>query len=199
MNSKMQNFDTIKEMIKEMLDRERFEHTMKVEKEAVRLAKHWGADQQKAAVAGLLHDASRYMTPAQMLAEAEESGIRIDELERQQPKLLHARLSRMIAETKFGINDTEVLHAIECHTLGVPKMSLLDKIVYIADHIEPGRSHKGVDGIRKLAYEEIDEAVLASTTNMIKALIEKGQAVHPDGMRTRNYYLLHAHNKKFGA
>ncbi len=179
----------ILEKLKSSLDPERFRHSLQVEKVAVELAKRWGVDAEKAGTAALLHDSSRCLSPAEMLERAVSLGMDPTETERKQPKLLHSRLSERLAASDFGVTDEEILKAIERHTLGVPGMSDLEKVIYLADHIEPDRDYDGVEDVRKLAYTDMDRAVAMSTSLMIASLKEKGLRVHPDGLKTRDYYV----------
>jgi predicted HD superfamily hydrolase involved in NAD metabolism len=179
----------IVEKLKRALDPERFRHSEEVEKVAVVLAEKWGADPEKASTAALLHDASRSLSPPEMLEKASALGLSPTGTEKEQPKLLHSRLSRHFAITEFEVTDEEILQAIERHTLGAPGMSTLDKVIYLADHIEPGRDYEGVEEVRRLAYTDINKAIARSTTLMIESLEEKGSPIHPDGIKTRDHYL----------
>jgi len=184
------DLESIRKKVRNLLDKERFAHSEAVEKVAAHLAEKWNVSVDKARAAALLHDVSRCMTPEKMLVRARELGIKAGRLEEMEPKLLHAELSSLIARDEFGVTDKDVLSAIEKHTIGSPGMSVLDKIVYLADHIEPGRNFSGVEKVRKLAEEDLERAIVASTSAMIAAIIAKGMPVHPGTVETRNYYLL---------
>ncbi|MFC1560141.1 bis(5'-nucleosyl)-tetraphosphatase (symmetrical) YqeK [Candidatus Margulisiibacteriota bacterium] len=180
---------SITEKLKGMLDAPRFEHSLRVQQLSITLAKHYKADQEKASIAGLLHDCARYLSPNEFIIKAEELGLHIEPIMRFEPKLLHAPLSGCFAKTDFGIDDADVIAAIEKHTIGSPEMTVLEKIIYIADHVEPERNYPGVDKARDLMNENIDETVSIIASCMIKYLLEKEKPVHPLALETRNYHL----------
>jgi predicted HD superfamily hydrolase involved in NAD metabolism len=183
--------DIIKKL-REELDPERFEHSLRVEKTAAALARRFKVAVHKARIAGLLHDCSRKYNRAQMLTAARRLKLKIDPVSEFEPKLLHAQLSAHLAKKNFGVNSTEILGAIRRHTVGAPAMSKLDKIIYLADHIEEGRDFSGVNKVRSLAKKDLNRAVIESTSNMLKFLLAKGLPIHPGTIETRNYYLLKA-------
>jgi predicted HD superfamily hydrolase involved in NAD metabolism len=187
---------SIRRKLSKLLDEERLKHSENVEKIAVDLAKVWGEPKEKAGIAGLLHDCSRWMKPKQMLDEAKKQGVVFGEIEVKEPKLLHAKLSAHIARDDFGIDDIKILTAIERHTTGAPGMSTLDKIIYLADHIEPARDFKGIDDLRVLAYKDLDRAIVQSTSSMIEALMARGLPIYGGTIDTRNYYLNRDEKKK---
>jgi predicted HD superfamily hydrolase involved in NAD metabolism len=180
----------IKAKLKELLPRDRYEHSLRVERSALALAKHYRVPVSKASTAALLHDCSRFLSPGQMLAKAIALGLKVGRTEKFQPKLLHARLSAIFARKLFKVTDRQVLTAIERHTVGAEKMSCLDQIIYLADHIEEERDYQGVHEVRKLAYRDINAAVAASTSHMIAALLKKGLPVFEETVKTRNAHLL---------
>jgi len=186
----MQNSAEIKEKLSRILGPERYKHSESVEKETVKLAKKWGVAEEKASIAGLLHDCSRWMDSGQMLEKAKELNFTFGKVEILEPKLLHARLSRYFAQTDYKVNDKEVLTAIERHTLGAPGMSTLDKLVYLADHIEPDRDFGGIEEVRKMSYENLNRAIIISSSAKIRAILSKGLPIHPEAIDTRNFYLL---------
>lgn len=180
----------LKSRLKRMLKKDRYNHSLRVEKEAVKLAGFWGEDKQKAAIAGLLHDCGRYVEGSDLLKEARKYGIKITKFEEFEPKLVHAPLSAVVAKIIFGINDKKILSSIALHTLGSEKMTLLDKIIYLADHIESGRRFLDVKKIRRLAYKNMDTAIIASISSMIGALANKGLPIHDQTFRTRNAFVM---------
>ncbi len=176
--------------LKSLLDPSRFNHSLRVRAKVLHLSKFHKVNAKKAAIAALLHDCSRYMDRPQMLAFARKIGLKIDNISTLEPKLLHAPISAHIARTKFGINDGQILRAIASHTLGRKNMSMMEKIVYISDHVEEGRSHAWVKDARKLAETDIDKTIVAVSSSMIKYLIDKGLPVHPLSFEVRNHYIL---------
>jgi predicted HD superfamily hydrolase involved in NAD metabolism len=181
--------DIIKKLAK-VLDRERFEHSLRVEKVAVRLAKKHRASKTKASLAALLHDCARQYSRQQLLKVARKLKLKIDAVSEFEPKLLHAELSARLAKRDFGVRSRDILDAIEKHTIGAPNMSKLEKIIYLADHIEEGRDFSGVSKIRRLAARDLDAAIIESSSRMLRFLLQKGLPIHPGTVKTRNHYLL---------
>lgn len=175
--------------LKKWLPKDRYDHSVRVEKTAVTLAEHFGVDIKKASTAALLHDCGRYAGGKELLAEAKKHGLKISKIELFQPKLVHARLGAVIAKKIFKVKDKDILSAISKHTVGSENMTMLEKIIYISDHIESGRRHEGVDKARKLAYSNIDSAIVESTGSMIIALAKKRLPICEQTVKTRNYYL----------
>jgi len=186
----MPEYDSLKAGLKKLLPQERYEHSLRVIVQAEELSRRYKVAEDKARLAALLHDCSRYLDREGMLKMARELGLKIDPIEELEPKLLHARLAADIAQQKFGVTDAEVLLAIKSHTVGRPQMSELEKVVYLADHIECGRDYPGVDQVRKLALTDMDQAILASTGNMIKHLLDLNLPIFEGTIETRNWFLL---------
>lgn len=152
--------EKIKNVLKESIGDKRFTHTIQTSREAIKLADIHGCDVEKAEIAALLHDCARGLTIEQqieMLSDT-EFGTTMEEV----PKILHGPCGAIVAKNDFGIDDQDILNAISNHTCGRPDMSLLEKIIFIADAIEEGREYIGVDDLRKLAYKDLDMAVLLS-------------------------------------
>ena len=146
--------------LKKYLDKERFIHTQGVMYTAAALAMAHGADMEKARLAGLLHDCAKCIPNKKKLKMCGENKIPVTEFEKEHPFLLHAKLGAFVAKDKYGIRKEEILSAIAFHTTGKPDMSLLEKIVYIADYIEPGRDKaQNLPKIRKLAFQDLDECM----------------------------------------
>ncbi|HVN69405.1 MAG TPA: bis(5'-nucleosyl)-tetraphosphatase (symmetrical) YqeK [Candidatus Binatia bacterium] len=151
----------LEDRVREHLGQEhRYEHSLRVAQCAEELALRHGADPRKARLSGLLHDLARLYSPERLIAESEARGLPIDEDERAHPVLLHARLGAALARELFGVEDDAVLSAIAKHTRGAPAMSALDKIVYLADSLEPGRTFAERGRLWDLALEDLDAAML---------------------------------------
>lgn len=179
-----------KEILKRLnLDQERLEHTLRVEKIALKLGARWKESKRKIIYAALLHDCARRYHRDQLLKIAKKIGLEIDPVRKFEPKLFHAEIGAFLAKNEFGVKSKEVLRAIELHTTGAPKMSKLEKIIYLADHIEEGRKFSGVDRLRKLAFKNLNLAILESTSMMLKYLLKKNLPIYPKTIETRNYYL----------
>ena len=177
----------IKSELKKILSERRYVHSLGVAEEAEKLARRYGADQSKAYLAGLVHDCAKEFPPEEMEGILKtEYGVPVDSMSRLMPKILHGPLGACEAQRKFEIYDPEILDAIKYHTTGKGNMSTLAKIIYIADYIEPNRDFEGVEKLRRLAYENIDEAIIAGIDETILDLIKRGLIIHPDTVHARN-------------
>lgn len=185
----MQTIDEITQYLKRNLSKERFNHTIGVAETAQSLATMWGEDSSLAFLAGLVHDCAKEVPVQDAVMKLSASGYVLDEVEKSSPALIHAPLGVLLAKEIFGINDQIVLDAIRYHTTGRTNMSLLEKIIYVADFIEPNRRYRESKIIRDLAFTDLDKAVLAEADMVIKFTIDKGRLIHPDTVIARNYYL----------
>jgi len=185
----MQSIDEITNYLKANLSEKRFRHIIGVAETARALAQKWGADADKAFLAGLVHDCAKEIPVNKSVERLTASGYSPDEVELRSPALLHAPLGAVVAREVFGISDKEVLNAVTFHTTGRPEMSLLEKIIYVADFTEPGRTYPEAGEIRQLSYIDINRAVLKETDMVIKFTVDRGRAIHPATVITRNYYL----------
>ena len=146
--------------LKKELDAARYAHTLGVEQTAREMARQFGEDEEKAALAGLLHDCAKCLDDKEMLRQCEKNNIVCNKTEKKQPYLLHAKLGACYAAKKYGITDPAVAGAIRYHTTGRPGMTLLEKIVFTADYIEPNRKLlEHLPAIRQMAFIDLDEAV----------------------------------------
>lgn len=153
-------YDEIQKILKKDMKPSRYKHTMGVVETAGKLAAIYGYDVNKAQLAALLHDCAKGIPDDQKISMCREYGESITDAERGNPSLLHAKCGALTAEYKYGIGDEEILHAIRVHTTGCIQMSLLDKIIFVSDYIEPGRDKAPhLKALRKLALEDLDEAV----------------------------------------
>lgn len=180
----------IKKHIKSVMSEKRYEHTLGVAKTAKKIAKLYGVDEYKAEMAALLHDCAKNRTIEEMrrmITKEEE----LSDEEYNLPEILHGFAGAIYARNLFRVEEKEILNAIKYHTIGRKNMSPLEKIVYISDVIEPGRSHQGVEKIRELVYMgEIDCAILLETEEKIKYLLSTGRVVHTNTLELRNSILL---------
>jgi len=182
---------TIEEMralLQQSLKPKRYEHSIRVFETALKMAEHFHADKQKVALAALLHDCGRQIPKEGSTAKAKELGIAVDEVEKAQPILLHAKLGVYYAVHKYGVSpdDREVLDAIRYHSTGTADMTETAKIVFLADLIEPGREFEGVEEIRKASFHDLDQGMLLSYDNTIRYLLEDGLLIHPDAVAGYN-------------
>ena len=169
-----------------MVKEKRVKHIRGTEEEAVRLAKRWGADETMARRAGILHDCTKYLELEEQLELCRKYGVELDELEQVAVKLLHSKTGACMARYVYGQED-DIYEAIFWHTTGKADMSLLEKILYIADYMEPTRDFPGVERLRELAGRDLDAAVLAGCEMSIAEMAERGLPVHPNTIRARDW------------
>ena len=155
----------------------RIPHVLGTEQEAVHLALRYGADVDRARTAALLHDCTKRLEMDEQLALCAQYGIELDELEQQALKLLHAKTGAAVARDRFGVDD-EIYSAIFWHTTGHADMTLLEKVIYLADYIEPTRSFPGVDALRAACYEDLDKGLLMGLEMTVEEMKERGNPVH---------------------
>lgn len=167
------------------LKHKRIPHVLGTEQEAIRLAERYGADVEKARVGALLHDCTKKLDLPEQLALCERYGIPLDELERQTLKLLHAKTGAAIARDVFGV-DEEIYNAILWHTTGRAGMTLLEKILYLADYIEPSRDFPGVDKLRTVCYKDLDAGLLMGLEMTIGEMNALGSPVHRATIEARD-------------
>ncbi|MCI9446224.1 MAG: HD domain-containing protein [Lachnospiraceae bacterium] len=180
----------IEKKLRKNLDKERFRHTVGVMYTAAALAMAHQSDMEQAMYAGLLHDCAKCIPNGEKLQLCEEYGIPVRSSERRCPFLLHAKLGAYFAKHKFKVDDPEILQAIELHTTGKAGMGTLDKIIYIADYIEPNRKEApNLPEIRKLAFEDLDRAMLQILGDTLDYLKEKGG--EQDSMTLQAYEYFH--------
>lgn len=179
----------IEKQLKKELDKERFSHTMGVMYTAAALAMAHNADMEQALYAGLLHDCAKCIPNDEKITLCEQYQITISDAERKSPFLLHAKLGAYYAKMIYGIEDNDILHAIKVHTTGEPEMNLLDKIIYIADYIEPNREQApNLTFIRKLAFKDLDKAMEKILSDTLQYLTEKGGEIDPLTQETYHYF-----------
>ena len=175
--------------MEETLSGKRFQHTLGVAYTAAAMAMKYGVDMKKALVAGLLHDCAKCMSDEKLLKLSEKENIEVTDVERRNPYLLHAKVGAMLANKEYDIDDEEILNAITYHTTGRPGMTDLEKIVFVADYMEPGRDKApNLEKVRKLAFEDLDEAVRKILKDTLKYLEEeKGSDFEIDPMTAMTY------------
>lgn len=175
--------------VKQVLNPNRYEHTLGVMYTAGALAMRYHEDMYHALFAGLLHDCAKAFPESACFTLCNSFCIPITEVERKNPGLLHAKLGACLAQKEYGISDAYVLDAIACHTTGRPNMTLLDKILYVADYMEPNRCEApNLDEIRRLAFEDIDECLYAILESTVAYLKQKDAVIDPMTEETYLYY-----------
>ncbi len=179
----------LKKDLKKEMDDSRFEHTLGVMYTCGALAMCYGYDLDKAMLAGLMHDCAKCMPNAKKLKMAEKHHLEITDLERKNPFMLHAKLGAFLARKKYDIEAPEILDAIRWHTTGRPEMTLLDKIVYIADYIEPRRDKApNLPEIRQLAFQDLDRTLIKILEDTLGYLGDSSEHVDSMTKKTYDYY-----------
>ncbi|MCM3126151.1 bis(5'-nucleosyl)-tetraphosphatase (symmetrical) YqeK [Paenibacillus provencensis] len=181
----LQSRDELIKAVSEQMPPQRWKHTQGVMETAVILAERFGADPLKADLAAILHDVAKYWPVNEMEKVIRENGLNQDLLLHDK-QLWHSEVGAFVAERDYGVTDSEVLNAIRWHTSGRVNMSLLDKVVCLADYIEPGRDFPGVHNIRELAEHSLEEALLAGFDGTISHLITLKKVIYPLTLFTRN-------------
>ena len=181
------DLDWLKEQMRDLVKKKRQSHVLGCEETARRLAERWGEDPDDAAEAGLLHDCSKRWKEEEQLAYCKKMGISLDEGERQNPQLLHARTGAILARELFGAPE-RIQSAIRWHTTGKPKMNLLEKILYLADMIEPNRDFPGVEELRELADQDLDRCMARALAMSVQNIQERGLTVYKDTLEAYHWY-----------
>ncbi|MFC0188106.1 bis(5'-nucleosyl)-tetraphosphatase (symmetrical) YqeK [Fictibacillus aquaticus] len=166
------------ELVRPHLTEHRYIHTLGVEKAAVELAGKYGADIEKARIAAILHDYAKFRPKEEMQAIVRQSSLP-DDLLLYGTELLHAPVGAMLLEKEAGIKDKEILSAVSYHTTGRDSMTLLEKVIFLADYIEPNRIFPGVDEVRELAETSLEKASLKALQNTILFLMKQNQLIYP--------------------
>ena len=180
----------IRKKMEKTLDPKRFEHTLGVAYAAAALAMCYQVDIYKAQIAGLLHDCAKCLSDEKKLSICEKHNMQITEIEQRNPFLLHAKAGSFITMNKFHIHDRDIINAILNHTTGRPDMSPLEKIIYIADYIEPGRKQApNLTEIRRLAFKDLDLALVKILSDTLEYLKESGTEIDPMTQKTYEYYI----------
>ncbi len=167
------------------------DHVHRVVDEARRLAQQHGIDEERAAIAALGHDLYRAHVEGKLLAEGEVAGLSVSDVERSQPILLHGALGALEMANRFGVADEEILDAARYHTTGRAGMSVLEKLIYVADKIEPekARSVPAFVEARAIAERDLDAAMRLILDHHVARALDRGWPLHPDAVAARNELL----------
>ncbi|MER2152033.1 MAG: bis(5'-nucleosyl)-tetraphosphatase (symmetrical) YqeK, partial [Candidatus Limivicinus sp.] len=184
----------LREQAYAMLSEKRIAHVAGCESEAIELARRWGEDPELAAEAAILHDITKRLSPKDQLHLCEKYDIICDDAEKDIPSLLHAKTGAALACDRFGASEA-VVNAIRWHTTGKPDMNLLEKILYLADYIEPTRDFPGVDRLRALAYEDIDRAMVLGLEMSLAEIRSRGQEPYIDTRLAFEWFVRHTMEK----
>ena len=179
----------MRKKVKKALDKDRYEHTKGVMYTACSLAMAYGYDLHKAMVAGLLHDCAKCIPHEEKIDLCRKNHMPVNEIELANPGLLHAKAGAILAERRYGVKDPEILHAIRVHTTGEPEMSLLDRILFVADYIEPGRCQAPrLPYLRQLAFGDLDACTAEILSDTLKYLGGRLAPIDPMTQITFDYY-----------
>ena len=185
----MLSIEEMKLYLKSNLKENRYIHTLGVADTAKKLAKLNGISEEKAETAGLAHDVAKNLSKDKIKEMMQENNIVLSEVEENNPNLWHSIVGPIEAKNKLGIEDEEILDAIRWHTTGKINMSILTKIIYIADMIEPERDFEGIDSLRKITFRNLDEGVYYGLNSSIEILLERNLLIDENTIRARNYFL----------
>ena len=186
MNSKIPEF---REKLQKKLNPGRYEHSLSVAFTCICLAMRYGYDMDKAELAGLMHDCGKRYSDDIILKKCLKHGLEVTDAEYKALPVLHAKYGAWLAEHKYQITDREILDAIGCHTTGRPEMTTLDKILYIADYIEPRRyKAENLPIIRKMAFEDLDGTMYAILSGTLEYLDKKGGNIDPMTVEAYEYF-----------
>lgn len=182
--------DKILKKIEKVQSEKRFTHTLGVSYTAYYLAIINGVDPEKARLAGILHDCGKHIDGERSIELCEKYNISISKVERENPFLLHGKVGSLIAQHKFKISDEDVLNSITFHTTGRENMSMLEKIIFVSDYIEPNRNEApNLIQIRKLAFEDIDLALIKILEDTLSYLSSSRKSIDPQTKKTYDYYI----------
>lgn len=184
-------YGEIENDVKSVLSEYRFTHSLGVAKKAIELAKIYGVQEEIAKKVGIAHDIAKEMTDEEMIEYAKANNIRIDEIETVKPSLLHGKIGADIAAKKFGFTQ-DMINAIKWHTTGRENMSMLEKIIYVADKTEENRkgTRFNLEKSRELSTQNIDETLIFLMNEFITYNIKNEWLIHPETINARNYILL---------
>lgn len=186
---KSNDLKKIRKAMEKAQDSKRYEHTLGVTYTAAALAMRYDGDIKNAQIAGLLHDCAKCLSDEKRLSICDKHNISMTAIERRNPFLLHAKVGSFLAMEEFKITDPDIIHAILNHTTGRPGMSLLEKIIFVADYIEPGRKQApNLKEIRKLAFEDLDMALLKILEDTLEYLKSTEGEIDPMTVKTYEYY-----------
>lgn len=186
---KTSELSKIRKAMEKTLDPKRYEHTLGVAYTAAALAMRYNASIGNAQLAGMLHDCAKCLSNEKKLSICEKHNISITEVEKRNPFLLHAKVGSFLAMDEYGVTDSDIINSILNHTTGRPGMSLLEKIVFISDYIEPGRKQAAnLPEIRKMAFMNLDQALVKILGDTLDYLKSTGEEIDPMTEKTYNYY-----------
>lgn len=184
------NMAQFRELLKSRLSEKRYYHSLMVSKAAGELAQKYGGDVEKAEFAGLVHDIEKDSSTTAQLQKVEKYSIILDNVEAAAPKLLHAICGAAVLKNEYHIEDADLLNAIRYHTTARAGMSLLEKIIYLADYISADRDYNGVEQLRRTVHTSLEAGMDIALEFSIQELLQKRAPIHIDTVRARNALIL---------
>lgn len=175
-------------IVREQMHEKRYIHTIGVMETAIKLAHQYGVDEQKAELAAIFHDYAK-CRPIREMEEIIKRENMPSDLLAHNKELWHAPVGAYLVKKEVGITDPEILQAIAYHTSGHEQMTMLDKVIWVADYIEPGRKFPGVEEVRELARQDLNLALLQALKNTISFLMSKNQRIYPLTFHTYNAFI----------
>lgn len=183
------NYEEISEKLSKTLKHKRFVHSMGVAYTAANLAMCYEYDMHKAFLAGMLHDCAKYMTDEESLAYCDKNKIYLSDIEIANPALIHAKAGAFMAKDKYEVSDSEIIDAVRWHTTGHSAMKIYEKILFVADYIEPNRNHDSdLPNIRTLAYKDLDMCIAKIYENTINYINSSSKKLDPVSKESYDYY-----------
>lgn len=179
-----------KSVIRPLMGERRYNHSVNVSKEAVTLARLYGADEEKAYTAGILHDITKELPKDEQLQIMRSGGIILDDVQKNAPKLWHGISGSVYIQSKLGVTDPDIINAIRYHTTGRAGMSLLEKVIFVADFTSEERDYNGADIMRKKSRESLEEAMIYGFQFTLCDLSSRRLAIHPDEVFCYNEIIL---------
>ena len=183
-------YEQYEQEVQRHLTEKRFYHSQCVAQEAARLAQQYGADVEKARLAGILHDIMKDTPPEQQLEILQDSGILLTKTQRHNRKLWHALAGAAYLQQTLQVKDGDIVEAVRCHTSGKKDMSLLEKVLFVADYISADREYPGVERMRQAAYRSLEEAIVEGVLFTVQELMGQRLPVAAESVEAYNDALL---------
>jgi predicted HD superfamily hydrolase involved in NAD metabolism len=186
-------YEQIKQLLRVRLSADKYKHSLGVADTARQLAQHYCIDENKAYLAGLVHDYAKNLPPETLKALAETHDLYTDPWEHVIPEILHAPAGAFLVEQDLGIHDADILQAVRYHSVGAEQMSRLDEIIFVADMIEPNREYEDLPRLRREAYADLTACMLTAVDYSLRHCLETGKLIHPRSISVHNHYTIKLH------
>ncbi|UMZ72886.1 bis(5'-nucleosyl)-tetraphosphatase (symmetrical) YqeK [Natranaerofaba carboxydovora] len=183
------NIEFYEYKLKDLITKKRYEHSLRVVDTALRLAKGLDIDEERLTLAALIHDRGKELADDELVKISINNNRKLEIAEKINPVLLHGPVGAILIKSEWGISDNEILRAVEYHTTACPNMSMLEKVVFLADCLEPERDYNEVRELRDVAQKDIERAFKLTLDYTIWYVIRKGLALHPVTVEARNYVM----------